>query len=137
MATQFEVLLEKLNEILDNQATIMGLITTEMESEFRLDAEVPDETLTRPRNMNRREVEVSGFDGTPKMVKWVDIDPRIVKAIELSTELNHDYQLYEDPSGMVRISVDAEVEHILRKANTVQESRPFTNEDIDAFGIDA
>ena len=150
MATQFEILSNKIDEILNGINAIWGALRDLEEEvsqrELDLSSEVPSEgddpvsqvinaPRGRRRGMNRREVEVKAAEGGTTFRRWEELDPRVVKAIEIAVTDHFPYELYEDLSGQVRISVDAEVLHRLNKSETYQPPVPMVRDDeIDALG---
>lgn len=107
-----------------------------IESEVYAPTRIRSEPGTLPRpSVTRHHVQVHNLDGGIEMVAWNEIDPRIIEAIRLSAENHLPWQLYRDPSGMIRVSVDASIAHKLRKASTYQQPVPRVgNREVDALG---
>lgn len=59
-----------------------------------------------------------------EMVPWSDVDERIIEAVRLSSEMGEPWELWRDPTGMIRVSVEASVAHRIRKENTYQQPVP-------------
>lgn len=153
MATQFDRIMDRFEDMetrIDNLSNlILGVMeavgASPMEVDFseEYQAEMRNQSgedyepgRHRRRAMNRREIEVRAFGGGTKMVKWENLDSQLVKAIEISERDRLDYELYEDPNGTVRIAVDAEVAHQIRKAMTYQQPVPRTVEIPEDMDVD-
>lgn len=74
----------------------------------------PGESTHRPR----RNVEVMSHDGVIFYEDWNELDPRIQQAITLSVKEGAPYQLYQDPSGNIRIMADNAVANKIHRMHT-------------------
>lgn len=151
--TQFDILNHKLDTILtileDQDRTLRAIakvaggwdqldldeeVTPEYESEMRNQTGEDIEPFAdvQPRNQpykpsaTRTHVEVRNpeAEGDVEMVPWTDIDERIIEAVRLSAEQGEPWELWRDPTGMIRVSVEASIAHQIRKANTYQPEPP-------------
>lgn len=137
--TQFDIVNHKLdtiitllNELTGNEELFGD--TEEYQSEMRSQTGEDLESFTRGYRPSetRTHVEVRSLDGDIDMVPWSEIDERIQEAVRIHKELaqrNPDqplgpWQLYRDPTGMIRISVDQAVATELRKRHTYQQPVP-------------
>lgn len=152
MPTQFDKVMAKMDTILDHvhQIRIMVENLTEKDELFGEDpfdqyedygtadeSGMEQEMMYMPRepvkprpSATRTHVEVRNPDeeGGVEMVPWTEVDERIIEAVRLSSEMNEPWELWRDPSGMIRVSVEASVAHQIRKANTYQQPAPRSAE---------
>lgn len=145
MPSKFEIIDHKLDTII----TLLEELTEETElfgdevgkGSPELEAEMKSQTgedlgpftdfATRYKpSATRTHVEVRSADveGGIEMVPWTEIDGRIIEAVRLSAEQGEPWELWRDPSGMIRVSVEASISHQIRKENTYQPEPPRSTE---------
>lgn len=136
MPSKFEIIDHKLDTIitlleeLTEEKDLFG-DTEELRSEMKsqtgedLEPSATSRGLTQPK-ATRTQVEVRNPDTEDgvEMVPWAEIDERIIEAVRLSAEMGEPWELWRDPSGMIRVSVEASVAHRIRKENTYQQPVP-------------
>lgn len=142
MATQFETLNQKMDDILHKLEIIAKrLEITTRPGKLDLDTEV--EEFTSPVSINKKNpsatrthVEVR-VGNDIEMVPWAEIDPRIIEAIRISSEMKEPWELYRDTTGGIRVMVSSNVQHAMTKATTYQQPVPkIGDRDLDALGVD-
>lgn len=73
--------------------------------------------------LDRRSIVAKSNEGVEFRVNWDDLDPRMQQAIEISDRLREPYQVYEDPSGKLRIMVSNAVATDIHRRTTPQPKR--------------
>ena len=73
-----------------------------------------DQPVEGPVNEPRMKVPYKTLGGLEDFVDWNDLEEDMQAVIKLAREYDDPYQLYESPSGQIRIMVSAEVESRFR-----------------------
>ena len=141
MATQYQNIMAKLDEIQDGVNRIWGMVADLVEdSGLDLDAEAPVQVSEGndpiPR-ATRTHAPVHNLDGEIEMVPWRDIDERVIEATRIAAEDGEPWELYMGEDRMVRISTSEAVAHKVRKSRTHQQPVPRVGDrEVDVFGVD-
>jgi len=137
MASQFEVLRQhlermegKLNQILDHLGADLDL------SEEADPGPGKNPVPRKNPAATRTHVEVHTVSGDVEMVPWTEIDDRIIEAVRLSSERQTQWELYRDPNGMIRVSVDAAIAQELRTIDRSDQAPVPNVQGFDALGVD-